>query len=165
MAVTDLTLELLREYLHYNPDTGIFTWLKNRRRGVKAGDVAGSLMVDGYWVICLFDRRYKAHRLAFLDQTGNLPVHMVDHINGNKSDNRFSNLRQATNAQNKRNVSKRKDNTSGFKGVVVNKYGKYIAQCASGGRMAYLGSFGTAEAASLRYKEYTKQLHGEFYHD
>lgn len=165
MASVHLTAELLREHIHYDPETGIFTWIKPRAPGVKIGDVAGNRMVDGYWTICLFSNHQKAHRLAFLYETGAFPEHMVDHINGKKSDNRFSNLRLATNSQNKRNVSKRRDNTSGFKGVVYTKYGRYVAQCASGGRMTYLGSFGTAEAASLRYQEYTKQLHGEFYHD
>ena len=164
MAKTDLTAELLREHLHYCPETGIFTWIKPRAPGVRFGDVAGNKMADGYWVVCIFSHRHKAHRLAFLYMTGNFPEAMVDHINGNKSDNRFINLRQATNAQNKRNTPKRRDNTSGFKGVVFSKYGRWIAQCNSD-KGSYLGSFDTAEEASICYNEHAKKIYGEFYHD
>lgn len=99
---TGLTAESLRELLHYDPQTGIFTW-RVTRGNLKACSRAGSMKEDGYIRVCIGERRYHAHRLAWLYVTGDWPVEEIDHINRNKADNRFTNLRPATRSTNEQN--------------------------------------------------------------
>jgi len=98
-----LTQSELKELLHYDPETGVFTWLVRNGSGVEAGDVAGTLTLRGYWSIRYRRRSYRAHRLAFLYMTGSFPTLDVDHINGARGDNRWCNLREVTSRQNARN--------------------------------------------------------------
>src|ERR1700719_1662744 len=93
----------LRELLSYDPETGVFRWLVRKRQNVKAGDVAGSFDGCGYCKISIDRRAYKAHRLAWLYMTGEWPPAEIDHINMNRADNRFANLRLATRHQNMAN--------------------------------------------------------------
>ncbi len=102
--------------LEYEPSTGVFTWSK-ALKNQSAGKQAGIIEAKGYRQIMLHGHRYKAHRLAWLIMTGEWPRDQIDHINGVKDDNRFANLREATNAQNKRNGNVRADSKSGYKGV------------------------------------------------
>ena len=102
--------------LDYDPETGFFTWVGdtgNQYRGTRAG----SIEKKGYRQIEAEGFRYMAHRLAWFLMTGSWPKHQIDHINGIKDDNRWCNLREATNAENKRNAGRRADNTSGYKCV------------------------------------------------
>jgi hypothetical protein len=95
--IMELTQDRLRELLDYDPDTGIFTWMVNRRGGKAAvGVVAGSRNTDNYVSITVDGEEYLAHRLAFLYMTGAFPPKQVDHINTAKSDNRWCNLRACT---------------------------------------------------------------------
>jgi len=123
-----LTQSELKELLNYNPETGVFTWVK-KIRTVSAGDIAGGIMGDQKYVrISINGKKYLGHRLAWLYMTGEWPKHQVDHINHVRSDNRWINLREATNQENQKNASKRKDNKSGLTGVHwVKKECKWIA--------------------------------------
>jgi len=115
----DLTQARLKELLHYDPETGIFVWLKGRGP-VKKGWIAGSVQtVRGkkYIVITLHGKHYKAHRLAFLYVKGVFPPDEVDHISGDGTDNRWVNMRHATRTQNNKNHRLRDDNISGCTGV------------------------------------------------
>jgi hypothetical protein len=159
-----LTADLLRDALHYEPETGAFTWLAPLSNRVKPGDQPGFLTPAGYLTIRLMGRLYSAHRLAWLYHYGEWPKHQVDHINGDKSDNRIANLRDATAAQNKWNCAAHSDNRSGFKGVTFHKAsGLWRAQISVNGKNKGLGYFHKPEDASKVYQDFAKGIHGEFF--
>src|SRR5690242_16986610 len=95
-----ITPELVREWLHYDPDTGHFTWAKQPHWWVPVGESAESMAAYGYTGVEFFGRRYFAHRLAWYYVHGRWPREVLDHINRVPGDNRISNLREATHAQN-----------------------------------------------------------------
>ena len=118
MAEKILTQDRLKELLEYNPETGLFIRKKTVAQNAKIGNIAGCLKKHiGYISIAIDRKEYYSHRLAFLYMTGNFPENQVDHINRIKNDNRWINLREVTSAQNKQNMSLRKSNKSGAKGV------------------------------------------------
>lgn len=129
MRNEELTFDRLRELLYYCHETGTFTWLQTRQRSPE-GSLAGHTNKVGYCVIGIDGKYYKAHRLAFLYMTGEWPKKQVDHINRNKSDNRWSNLRDVSNKDNQRNSGPRKTSKTGITGVTLlesnNKYFAYI---------------------------------------
>jgi len=158
-----LTVERLREVLDYNSDTGIFVWCCSMWSNVKAGDVAGSTNKKGYIVIGIDGVTYYAQRLAWLYVKGEWPPSGIDHEDLNPSHNWFSNLREATQGQNLKNVPRHKDNQSGFKGVIFDKArGKFRAEIMTDGKRKYLGRFNTALAAHAAYSAASMQQHGEF---
>lgn len=116
MSKQIVTQKRLKELLHYEPDTGIFTWLV-AAGSAKIGDFAGCLNNDGYIGISVDRRIYPAHRLVFLYMTGKWPIAQVDHGDQIRSNNRWKNINQATYATNNKNKSMRSDNTSGVMGV------------------------------------------------
>lgn len=121
----DLTQEALRNALTYNPDTGIFT------RNTPGKSKVGSKANGGYIKIYVLGNEYRAHRLAWLYTTGKWPKDQLDHINGDPTDNRICNLREADNALNRRNQKLRKDNASGVVGVSFDtRSGKWDARVA-----------------------------------
>lgn len=156
-----ITPERLREVLYYDPETGTFTWKVSYANGCKPGKVAGRIH-KGYRQICVDRRLYFAHRLAWLYQTGEWPKNQIDHINGVSSDNRFVNLREATNPQNQRNRPQLHRNTSGFKGVTRLRSGRWQAQIGANRKKNYLGCFSTPEEAYAAYCDAAEKLHGEF---
>ena len=153
----------LKEVLDYNPDTGVFTWKKNCRNRAVVGSVAG--YKDNYGYICIKINRktYKAHRLAYLYMTGNFPKNSIDHINHIKDDNRWANLRDATNSQNQSNKAKPKNNTSGYKGVTWNKRDEnWRAKINCMNKTIHIGCYTTPQEASEAYKKKAIELSGEF---
>jgi hypothetical protein len=149
----------LKELLRYDPITGSFTWIVERRRRVKAGTPAGSKHNAGYltiridYVACLY------HRLAFLYVHGFLPE-QIDHINGDRTDNRISNLRAATGRLNSRNNSLRSDNKSGVCGVSWDSTrSKWVARIRTDSGYKYLGRFDDLEEAKRTYSE-AKERYG-----
>lgn len=115
-----LTQDFLKSRLYYDKNTGIFTYLKKVSNNTNIGDIAGSIHKTGYNVIIIAGRSYKSHRLAFLWMNGSFPKKDIDHINGNKLDNRWENIREATKSENNKNSPRRKDNKSGICGVYWN---------------------------------------------
>lgn len=163
-----LTQTRLKELLHYDPESGSFTRKARsavRCRG-KVGDVLGSINSRGYLTISVDNKKYQAHRLAWLLTHGEFPPDQIDHINGIKTDNRIANLRPATRQENGQNSKKRKDNTSGFKGASFDKQrGKWKAVISVpllGERS--LGYFDTPEAAAAMYAGAARLFHAEFVH-
>ena len=114
-----VTQEKLKELFVYEADTGLFIRRKavGRHGRHKALTVAGTRQNHGYIVLNIDGRRYMAHRLAWLYHYGQWPNNDIDHINEVKNDNRISNLREATRAQNMQNVRRHKHNTNRYKGV------------------------------------------------
>jgi len=118
-----ITQEELRCLLNYNPDTGIFRWRVNRGIKIK-GKICGTVNRSGYRMIGINRKRYYAHRLVFLYVDGYLPENDVDHVNRDKDDNRYENLREISRQCNTRNCGNTKNNTSGVKGVCWDKKSK-----------------------------------------
>lgn len=129
MAEVHFTADVARQFLDYDPSTGVFTRKKNTGKKFKTGTVTGHAMTNGYILITLFYKQYLAHRLAWLIMTGEWPKHQIDHIDRDRSNNKWSNLREATNKQNSENHSIRSDNTSGKTGVYFCKTKKKWKVC------------------------------------
>lgn len=148
IARPELTAEKLRELLHYDPDTGIFTRKVSTSHNAKAGAVAGSQDGLGYLLIKVLSRPYKAHRLAWLYMNGTWPKLDIDHINRNRSDNRIANLREVTHKQNHQNRSKSSNNTSGHPGIYWDKQkSKWRAKIEHNQKQIHLGYFTDIEEA------------------
>ena len=155
-----LTAEQLKNVLDYNPTTGLFVWKIRPSKAVKAGDAAGCTEKRiGYVTIGIAKRVYKAHRLAWLYVYGQWPIGLIDHVNGNKADNRIENLRDVFadgNAQNVRVPNKR--NKSGFMGVIWFQ-NKWRASMSVNGKSKWLGDYSTPEEAHQVYLEAKRKHH------
>ncbi|MAF42605.1 MAG: endonuclease [Parcubacteria group bacterium] len=137
-----LTQEQLKEYLYYDENTGIFTWVKQPRKGLYLHSVAGTSDRLGYTFIKLLGRRNSAHRLAWLYVYGSYPKNEIDHINHRVYDNRLCNLRDVTHLENKKNSKKQSNNTSGITGVRWSeKLKKWNAYIGCNGKIISLGHF------------------------
>lgn len=152
------TAEYVRSVLDYDPITGVFKWKVSRGRAI-AGRATGSKNSRGYLVIVIDSVNYKAHRLAWLYQTGEWPSRQIDHIDGNVANNRFANLRDTTTRVNQQNQRKpRSDNSTGYLGVSRSK-GRFVAQISVAGKYHSLGYFDTAEEASTAYLDCKRLFH------
>jgi hypothetical protein len=156
-----VTRARLRALLHYDPQTGQFRWLKRMNARVHAGRFAGTLSRDGYRVIAINGRPYRAHRLAWLYVTGKWCSRMIDHRDGNPSNDRWENLRRATRSQNSANRRLHRNNTCGYKGVSRDG-GRWRAAICKNGRRHHLGIFSTPQAAHAAYAKAARKLFGEF---
>jgi hypothetical protein len=158
----DLTQERLQQLLHYCPHTGIFTWrvAVGVGRGFRsAGDPAGSMQGRGYMHIKVDGHRHYTHRLAWLYMTGSWPEQHVDHVNGNRCDNRWSNLRAADHYINAHNRRKAQSNNKlGLMGV-CKRGNRFLAQIKVEGKVCHIGSFDTAELAHAAYINVKRNLH------
>jgi hypothetical protein len=148
---SDLTQMELHQVLAYDPETGVFTWIEPAARAVQPGQEAGFIKKGvasggGYRFIKVNSVAYAAHRLAWLYMTGEWPPHEIDHVNRNRSDNRFANLRAVTHKQNMENLNLSKANTSGFRGVSW-AAGKWSAIITHFGERKVLGTFDDIEQA------------------
>ncbi len=158
-----LSHKRLLEVLDYDPKTGDFTWRKCVGK-VYEGRLAGSVDAVGYRRIAIDGERFFAHRLAWFYVYKAWPIHQVDHINVNNSDNRISNLRDATPSQNQANKPlNREVSTTGFKGVSYHKRQKrYFARIRVNKKLIHLGCFKSAEDAHKAYVVAANDIHGAF---
>ena len=152
-----LTVQRLKEVLHYDADTGLFTRFAGRGRWKER---AGTIN-RGYLTIIVDQKRYRAHRLAWLYVHGEWPNDEIDHINGERADNRISNLRVATRTQNLHNISKANRNSkSGLRGTMwISSTNKWRAAIVVEGKFKHLGMFDEAEQAHAVYVEAKRILH------
>ena len=164
----DIPVEDVRSLLDYDLHTGIFRWRSNPARkrnwnARRAGKVAGSLdrgyikiRIEGYGL-------YMAHRLAWVHANGKWPAKHIDHINGNPSDNRLCNLREATRSQNMRNMNPNRKNRTGFLGVRFREHhGKFEARVFRDGKLVWHAYFDTAQEAASARRAKVGELDGEF---
>tara|TARA_R110000772_G_scaffold118989_1_gene224896 strand:- start:95 stop:592 length:498 start_codon:yes stop_codon:yes gene_type:complete len=154
-----LSQKRLKELLSYDTETGLFVWVIKRSNVVLSGAEAGSFNSEGYLSIMIDSKSYKAHRLAWLYVTGSWPKCQIDHINHNRSDNKWSNLRDVTSLDNARNQNRYKVNKSGCTGVLWHKKDKrWQASIRVNGKLKHLGNFKEKEKAIevrlLAQKEY-----------
>lgn len=144
MKITNanLTQADIKKQLHYDPLTGIITRVESTARRVRVGDVAGWVENSGYIRIAISGSRVQAHRIAWIYMTGSWPKDKVDHVNGDRSDNRFSNPREATDEVNQRNAAIRSNNTSGIMGVTLRpESGKWMVRINTNKARLCLGTF------------------------
>lgn len=155
-----LTQGRLKELLHYDHETGVFTWVVKKGSRATKGSVAGWVDKDGYICITVDKRKYKSHRLAWLYVYGEWPISQIDHINRSTGDNRLSNLREATGLLNQQNRKTPSSNTSGHTGVNWHKASsKWIARITVNYKMVYLGVFEEINDAIKCYAEAKQKLH------
>lgn len=151
---------LIREFLHYDEASGLIIWKLDRGKKIKAGSKAGTDNGDGYLSIKFDGKNYKAHRIAWFLKTGEWPVGVIDHINQNRSDNRWENLRVTTTRGNNFNKGIAKNNSSGVTGIrFVRSNRKWRASIRADKTFHHLGYFSTKEAAVKAYQEAKAKLH------
>jgi len=160
--MADITPDRLKALFRYDPETGEFSRLVSRG-GWHKDRAAGRINTDGYRRLGIDGKQYAAHSLAWLYMTGSLPEALVDHINGDRADNRWANLRLATYSQNLANQKIKAANTSGFKGVSrIRASGRWLASIKVHGKSYNLGSFRTPEEAHQAYCRAAEKAFGEY---
>jgi hypothetical protein len=153
----------LAELLSYNKETGLFTWRKPGKGRRASKSIAGCQRPDGYYRISINKKLYYAHRLAWLYVYGRWPTQHIDHINGDPSDNRIDNLREADPHQNGGNKKIQKSSGTGVKGVCFDKRrNNYVAYISPGGKRKTLGQFPTIEEAKTARTIAAQAFYGEF---
>jgi hypothetical protein len=156
-----VTHDEVRKLFDYDSENGYFIRFIGIP-GASAGRVTGCIRKDGYDQLSANRKRELTHRLVWLWVHGYLPE-QIDHIDGNRLNNRIANLREATTSQNHGNMARPTKNTSGYKGV--RQRGKrFSANIKTNGQMLYIGTFATAEEAHAAYCVKAKELFGEFFH-
>lgn len=160
MAKPIISQDYVKAVLHYEPETGIFTWkIVASKSTVKIGDRAGTVATWGYRIIKMLGIAWREHRLAWLYVHGEFPPDEIDHINGDRSDNRLCNLRAATRRENMQNI-RTSYGKSGYTGVGKFRNGeKWFARIKIDGKYKYLGLFETPELASSAYVAAKRELH------
>jgi hypothetical protein len=153
-----MDIQTLKQHLMYDEQTGHFTWLKCNTNCIKPGTTAGSVEPIGYRKINVFGKKYRAHRLAWFYVYGHFPDMDIDHINGNKGDNRISNLRLATASQNLANARPKRD---GLKGAFRHRK-KWVAKICVRGERHHLGQYETEREAHEAYMTAAKHHFGSF---
>jgi hypothetical protein len=154
-----LSILRLKSILRYEPETGVFVSIV-ARGPIKVGQQVGCVNLNGYVHIQIDGVIYLGHRLAWLITHGAWPKNCVDHINGIRSDNRISNLRDGSNGVNAQNQRRpRSDNKSGFLGVSKHSDGKWQARIKIGSTYKSLGLHQTPELARDAYIKAKRQFH------
>lgn len=149
-----------RELLDYDPQSGKFTWKKAGRRR-RVGAIAGYYTTHGYVCIAAEGRREYAHRLALALVCGEFPAEEVDHINGDRKDNRFANLRPASRSENAANIGIKRHNKLRVKGVTQVGQ-RYRAEIRKNKQRHHLGYFATLAKAKEAYEAAAPVFHGNF---
>lgn len=155
----------LKKLLRYDPQSGSLFWDAKGRGRIKKKP-AGSKLSTGYIGVVIGPKRYLAHRLCWALFYGKWPSDQIDHINGDKTDNRIANLREATNLQNGRNLKISSRNTSGVSGVHFDAWaGRWRAAIKVNGKSINLGRWSDKDDAIRARKEAEIRYFGEWIRD
>lgn len=161
--IVKYSMKTLNEYFDYNATTGELRWKIRPPHGRKAaGELAGSIYRNGYRMVRVGGQRFKVARLCWFLHYGVWPVNEIDHIDGVRDNDRISNLREATRAQNQANASYAHANTTGFRGVSRTQQGRWIACISINCKNKNLGTFDTPEQAHAVFLKAAKERSGEF---
>ena len=159
--MNELTHKRLLEILNYDPSTGVFTWREALSSRSVVGVRAGTVIHKGYRRITVRSKFYLEHRLAWFYVHGVWPKQFIDHIDGDRTNNRIANLRDASRAANNQNIRKPNVNsTSSLLGVTWDAANYcWIAQITVARKRRYLGRFSDPQKASQAYIEAKRELH------
>ena len=160
MAKPNLTAERVRELLHYDHETGAFSWLTKRCGRAMPGTIVSAPSNGGYLRLMVDGLRVQQHRLAWLHAHGFWPQYFIDHIDGNKQNNALRNLRDVSKAVNAQNQKKSKvsNKSSGILGVHAHG-GKWQSSICKDGLSFHLGTFASQEEAQSAYLNAKRNLH------
>ena len=158
--MNEIPLESMMEFVHYDRESGKLFWKKNIGTTGRAGQEAGALHHTGYKTIGFMGVRYNVHRVIWSIETGQTKFGEVDHINGDRKDNRFSNLRLVTRSGNQQNKAVNSNNTSGHTGVTKARNGRFRVTITKD-RVRYGAHYETFEKACRAYRELKYMLHDE----
>lgn len=157
--INDISADVVRWALHYDAETGAFRWRSESRKRSDLKEIAGSTTSNGYIQIKVGNRKYFAHRLAWLYVYGEWPKNQVDHIDGCRTNNRIANLRDATNEVNCQNLRRAHSKSSnGYLGVTRVK-DRWASNISVNGKRIRIGVFDTPEQAHQAYITAKRQLH------
>lgn len=155
----DRVIEYIKSKTRYDRTSGKF-FVSGTRGRWKDGTELGSYTSKGYRILVIYKKIYKAHRVVWLIENGCFPVYQVDHINGNPDDNRITNLRIATNSENRQNLHRKSEGRSSkYIGVSKVENGKWRAEIYLNNTRSYLGVFCTEEDAREAYLKAKRELH------
>lgn len=159
----DLTIDLIKHLFDYDKETGNLIWKVSNSPKQAIGDIAGYLHTSlGYIRVGINNKKYYAHRLIFLYHKGYLPK-TIDHVNGDRRDNRIENLRAVTASQNQHNRKLNSNSTSGYKGVSYDtRSNKWCAYIRLEHKRIHLGCHNTPEEADKVVRAAREELHGSF---
>lgn len=161
MAMKDLpTPETLRKLLRYDPETGLLWWIKTNSQRAPAGSVAGCLSKrTGYVSVGVNGKRMRAHRVVWMMVYNEIPSE-IDHIDGDRSNNRIENLRLVSRSGNNQNRGVQRNNTSGATGVSFDSYrSRWAARIQSNGKQISLGRFHSFNEAVRAYADAKAKIH------
>jgi hypothetical protein len=152
-----MNIEDVKNHLDYNEQTGVFQWKIRTSNRIKVGDEAGVITKQGYRSVSLFGKKEYCHRLAWFIVHGEMPE-CIDHINGNKLDNRIANLRNTTKAMNNKNQHlSRSGLMLGVSSYPTKSKVMYRATITEDGKYKHLGSFDSEDKAFEAYKQYREK--------
>jgi len=158
----EITRDMIEQAYTYDPKTGAFT--RNfSEGGEKAGAQAGCVNTQGYISLGYRKKHLLAHRVAYLFMEGKWPEKEVDHIDGDRKNNKWANLREATGSENGFNTRLRKDNKTGVKGIrIYNNGTQYVSYIRAHHKTHYIGCYRDLKAAEKATREARQELHREF---
>lgn len=162
MADAILSPALLRELFSYDPETGLLSWKVAVTSGHHVGMIAGTPSSDGYLRLVLFGKKHSVHRIIWAIVSGSHALGEVDHIDGNKHNNRWHNLRDVPRVMNAENIRKAQANntSSGLLGVTLERSsGLWKAQISVAKKNIHLGRYTTPEEAHQAYISAKRRLH------
>ena len=140
-------MEYLKEYLIYDPDNGKFFWKKESlNKARKVGEEAGSYAGNGYSIICVENKRFSGHRLAWYFYYGEWPDFHIDHMDGDKQNNKINNLRKSNPSVNMKNRGLNKNNTTGYSGIQKSR-NKWRVRVRIDGKLLNFGTYDNIEDA------------------